>query len=172
MKRDKKKKGLVIIILLIAVLVLGVGYAAISNVTLHITGQATAISDNDNFDVNFIGTPSFSKTGASAGANIVAAISDVHTATIQVTGLKKVGDYVTATYDIKNVSPENITAALSASVDNSNETYFQVDYVFDQISLAKGDETAVTITVSLIKAVVSDDQNATIDVTITATPQE
>ena len=51
MRKDRKKKGLVIVLLLIAVLVLGVGYAAISSVTLHITGQAAATSDNENFDV-------------------------------------------------------------------------------------------------------------------------
>ena len=165
MRKDKKKKGLVIVLLLIAVLVLGVGYAAISNVTLHITGQATGVSDDENFDVNFIGTPSFSKTGASAGATVT------HDATIQVGGLKKVDDYVTATYDIKNVSPEDITALLSASISNSNETYFDVEYVFGQTSLAKDAQTTVTITVTLIKPVVTTDQNATIDVTITATPQ-
>ncbi len=171
MRKDKKKKGLVIVLLLIAVLVLGVGYAAISNVTLHITGIATATSDDENFDVNFVGTPSFSKTGASAGATVTAAISDVHDATIQVGGLKKVGDYVTATYDIKNVSPEAITALLSAEISNSNETYFDVEYVFGRNSIAKDAQTTITVTVTLIKPVVTTDQSATIDVTITAAPQ-
>ena len=171
MRKDRKKKGLVIVLLLIAVLVLGVGYAAITDVTLHITGQAAATSDDENFDVNFVGTPTFSKIGASAGATVNAAISDVHDATIQVSGLKKVGDYVTATYDIKNVSPEEVTAALSASVSNSNTQYFSVDYVFGQTTLAKDAETTITITVTLEKVVVTTDQTATIDVTLTATPQ-
>ena len=50
-------------------------------------------------------------------------------------------------------------------------TYFDVEYVFGQTSLAKDAQTTVTITVTLIKPVVTTDQNATIDVTITATPQ-
>ena len=51
MRNDKHKKGLVIVLLLIAVLVLGVGYAAITSVTLDINGQAAATSDDENFDV-------------------------------------------------------------------------------------------------------------------------
>ncbi len=171
MRKDKQKKGLVIVLLLIAVLVLGVGYAAITNVTLNITGQASATSDDENFDVNFIGTPTFSKTGANADASVVAAITDVHNATIQVSGLKQVGDYVTATYDIKNVSPEEITAALSASVTNSNETYFDVSYIFEDSSIAKNAETTITVRVELKKVVVGNDETANIDVAITATPQ-
>ena len=175
MRRDKKKKGLVIVLLLIAVLILGVGYAAITNVTLHITGQATATSDDSNFDVNFVGTPLFSKVGVTKGdasdVTVTPAITDVHDATIQVTGLTGVGDYVTATYDIKNVSPEAITAALTASVSNDNTEYFDVQYVFDQSSIAQNAQTTITVTVTLIKAVVSTDQTANIDVTLVATPQ-
>ena len=171
MSKEKNKKGLVIVLLLVAVLVLGVGYAAISNVTLHIKGQASATADNDNFDVNFVGTPVFSKIGANPDTNVTAAISDVHDATIQVTGLKQVGDYITATYDVKNVSPEDITAQLSASVSNSNEEYFDVAYLFDQNTIAKDAQTTVTITVTLIKPVVGNDETSTIDVTLTATPQ-
>ncbi len=171
MRTDKKKKGLVIVLLLIAVLVLGVGYAAITNVTLNITGQASATSDDDNFDVNFIGTPTFSKLGAGPDANIVVARADEHNATIQVSGLKSVNEYVTGTYTIKNVSPEAVTAALSATVSNNNPEYFEVTYVFDQNTIAQNAETTVTVTVKLIKVVVTTDQSATIGLTIDAAPQ-
>ena len=172
MRNDKHKKGLVIVLLLIAVLVLGVGYAAITSVTLDINGQAAATSDDENFDVNFVGTPSFDKMHANTDATIVAAISDVHNATIQVTNLKKVGDYVTATYDIENVSPEEIIAELSANVSNSNSTYFDVSYEFEEDAIAKGEQTTITVKVELKKVVVGDDQTADIEVAITATPQE
>ncbi len=169
--KNKQMKGLVIVLLLVAVLVLGVGYAVITNVTLNVTGQASATTDDANFDVMFVGTPSFNKTGAQADATITAAIQDDYTATIQVGGLKQVGDVVTATYEVENVSPEAITANLSALVNNSNTEYFNVTYSFANPSIAQGETTTITVSVQLIKVVVTTDQTATIDVTITATPQ-
>ena len=175
MRKDKKKKGLVIVLLLIAVLVLGVGYAAITSVDLNITGQASATASDDNFDVQFIGTPTFSKLGVVKGTAsdviVTAARSDIHDATLQVTGLTGVGDYITATYDIKNVSPEDIAATLSATVTNDNTEYFNVEYLFGQTNLAQNAQTTITVTVTLIKAVVTTDQTANIDIAIEAAPQ-
>ena len=54
MKNFKNKKTLQIVLLVvIAVVTLGVGYAAISAVNLIINGNATASVDQNNFKVHF-----------------------------------------------------------------------------------------------------------------------
>ena len=54
MKNFKSKKTLqIVLVVLIAVLSLGIGYAAISSVNLIINGNATASVNQDNFKVHF-----------------------------------------------------------------------------------------------------------------------
>ena len=53
-KNSAKVVGLV---LLIAVLLVAIGYAAITTVQLRINGNANATANQDNFTVRFSGTP-------------------------------------------------------------------------------------------------------------------
>ena len=56
MKNFKNKKTLQIVLLVvIAVVTLGIGYAAISSVNLIINGNATASVSQNNFKVHFTG---------------------------------------------------------------------------------------------------------------------
>ncbi len=48
----KKKNTFTAMVILIAVLLLGIGYAAISNITLIVNGNANIVADSD-FDVEF-----------------------------------------------------------------------------------------------------------------------
>ena len=55
----KNKKGLsTLIIVLVAIIVLGIGYAVIENITLTINGSATATANDANFKVIFEGATS------------------------------------------------------------------------------------------------------------------
>ena len=53
MKRIKSKKTFVGVFLILAVLFLGVGYAAIANIALKISGTLGATADDKNFKVAF-----------------------------------------------------------------------------------------------------------------------
>ena len=53
----RKTNKIILFTLIIVVLLLGVGYAAIQNVTLNIAGTASADASQSNFKVMFTGTP-------------------------------------------------------------------------------------------------------------------
>ena len=88
-------------------ILLGLGYAAITNITLNIAGTASATADSGNFKVRFVGTPEVSDPVAAS-----AKITADHTATISVQGLTTAGQFVTATYEIKNESQDVLHAII------------------------------------------------------------
>ena len=111
-----KTSKIVAIVLIAAILIIGVGYAAIGNITLNIAGSAKADPAQANFTVKFSGTPTTDKTNVAASsttANVTAAVTDDLNATIGVTGLTAKGDTVSATYTIQNTSAD-LSANLSA----------------------------------------------------------
>ena len=163
----KNNSKIVVLSLVLALLTLGVGYAAIPPLTLNITGSAGAKADPTNFKVEFMGTPV-----SSDSKKVTAAISatDKKEATLTVTGLTAKGDSVSATYTIKNYS-EDLSANLKASVTkNSNDEYFEVTPTLAKTSLVKGGDTTVTVTVTLKKTPVTSDVTSDIAVKVTADP--
>lgn len=163
----KNKKIFIVVALLIAVLLLGIGYAAISNITLTISGKATATPADANFVVRFAETP---YPSVSDGTKVTAERTDDKTATLNVTGLTAKGDTVTATYTIENASAD-LTADLSAAVtNNSNDTYFKVTPTLAKSSITAGTETTVTVEIELVKTPVETDVSSNITVTLTAKP--
>lgn len=145
----KNRKIFVGIALLIVVLVLGIGYAAITD-TLKITGTATTGIDQENFKVVFTGetNPATATDGVTATAN-----ANSKSATLEVTGLTTKGDSKTATFTIQNQSDE-----LKALVDVKtktieNDEFFTVDAVVANAgtALEPNGETTVTVTVTLDK---------------------
>lgn len=162
----KNKRILIVTVLLIAVLLLGIGYAAISNINLNINGTASATISDANFKVKFTGTPTVSDA-----TKVTAAVTDDLNATIDVTGLTAKGDKATATYTILNDSPDlGATLTATTSLTGTNADYFNVTYAFANESLAKGEDTTITVTVELLKTPVESDVTATVGVTITAAP--
>lgn len=167
----KNRKTLIITVLLIAILALGIGYAAIGNKTLTISGNAVGTPNDNNFKVKFTGTP----TKSDADKVKEAAILTDTTASIKVADLTKAGDSVTATYTIINES-EDLSANLSAALTNSNTTDFDVTYYFGNTtgtttaSLTKGQSTTITVVVTLKTTPVTTDVTSDITVNITATP--
>lgn len=161
----KRRNTYVGLILLLAVLMLGIGYAAMSNITLNIGGSASAIVEDENFKVKFTGTPEVSSS------DVTATITDDHNATLNVTGLSAKGDKVTATYTIENASEDLSASVAVPTITNSNEDYFTVttDMSASQ-TLAAGGNTTVTVTVELVKTPVDADQTADIKVSLVASP--
>ena len=161
-----KTTKIVGLVLIISVLIVGLGYAAIQNITLNIAGTAKADPSQANFTVKFSGEPTVSGSGKTT-----AAVTNDLNATMNVTGLTAKGETETATYTIQNTSAD-LTAEITAKTSNSNAEYFKVEYSFngDKTSLAKGEATTVTVKVTLIKTPIEDQVSSTIGLQITASP--
>ena len=155
---------ILIVIILVAVMLLGIGYAAIQNITLNITGTATADPSQSNFTVRFSENVQVSDSN-----KVTAAITDDTNATINVSGLTTNGDTVTATYTIQNTSAD-LSANLSVGTTNSNEEYFLIESKLGDETLTAGGATTLTITVQLIKTPISTVETSTIGIQITAKP--
>ena len=199
MKR-KNKEGKLFLGIIVAVLVLGIGYAAITGVNLVINGSATAKSSGqqEDFNVHFDNlvstgnyityaetaeedslTQSFvdskNVTAASSETDKAASIAvdnDGMNATVTVSNMTTVGDTVTLTLPVINES-DGIKANLSASVTNDSEEYFSVtaEPAIDTLN-GNGATTTVTVTVTVIDVPKVNDVEGTFTVTLTADPEE
>ena len=168
----KMKKSL-IMGLLIAVVTLGVGYAAISK-NLVVSGTGTMGPDPNEFKVKFTGEPT---TTPDSGVTLTAGVSSDLAATITVSGMTKAGQKATAVYTIQNDS-DDLKAALSIPTGNievSNSTYFQVDATLGKSLLAaKGTGTADTTTLTVVVTALrtpTEEQTTNITVTVKADAQ-
>ena len=158
-------------ILLVAIILVAVAYAAITNVELNINGVGSAQAKQENFKVEFIGTPSTSGKGTTT-ATINE--SDKTKGTVNVTGLTAKGDEAVATYTVKNLSSD-ISADLTAEATSSNQTYFEVICSLEKTTLKAQEETTLKVTVRLLKTPIDEtkeDLNSDIDVTLTAEPKQ
>ena len=158
-------------ILLVAIILVAVAYAAITNVELNINGVGSAQAKQENFKVEFIGTPSTSGKGTTTAT---ISESDKTKGTVNVTGLTAKGDEATATYTVKNLSSD-ISADLTAEATSSNQIYFEVICSLEKTTLKAQEETTLKVTVRLLKTPIDEtkeDLNSDIDVTLTAEPKQ
>ena len=158
-------------VLLVAIILVAVAYAAITNVELNINGVGSAQAKQENFKVEFIGTPSTSGKGTTT-ATINS--DDKTQGSVNVTGLTAKGDEATATYTVKNLSSD-ISADLTAEATSSNQTYFEVICSLEKTTLKAQEETTLKVTVRLLKTPIDEtkeDLNSDIDVTLTAEPKQ
>ena len=172
----KNKKLFIGIVLLIAILVLGVAYAAITG-TLKITGSASAIVSDSNFVVRFTDdeiTTDIQTVNTSTADDTKPSITATKTndlnATINVNNLTAKGDYATATYTIENAS-EDLSASLTATATNTNTEYFKVTttgITDEAITIEKGNPVTITVKVELIKTPTESTVSDTVTVTINA----
>ena len=163
----KKNKTLLGVALLIAVLMLGIGYA-LSTTTLKVGGTVTVDPEQTNFVVKFTAAED-----NNADAN-EATIGDGTNATFTVTSLKAVGDTAVATYTVTNNSAVGINAKIAAATvvkETENSEYYTATAAFADGTdvLAKGESATLTVTVKLDKAPV-DAITGKFTVSFTATP--
>ncbi len=177
----KKQKFLAVTLVVIATLLLGVGYAALGQIDLTITGNlsaakwdsATSKDFKVYFDKSVTPTTSPSEADSSITVNAVYGTGDEPTtATLDVSGLKSKGDVATATYTIKNGSNGMKATLTDPTVTWSNKDYFLVTAIVDSKTLAEDATTTVTVTVELINTPVTTEQNDTITITIGADPAD
>ena len=158
-------------VLLVAIILVAVAYAAITNVELNINGVGSAQAKQENFKVEFIGTPSTSGKGTTTAT---ISESDKTKGTVNVTGLTAKGDEATATYTVKNLSSD-ISADLTAEATSSNQTYFEVICSLEKTTLKAQEETTLKVTVRLLKTPIDEtkeDLKSNIGVSIKAEPKQ
>ena len=173
----KNKKTFIVLAVLIAVLMLGIGYGAISNITLNINGSATASPDDKNFTVQFdAATP----VEVAKNVDTIVAegkVKDAKNAEFTVSKLTAKGDYVTFTYTVENLSPD-LAAELSVKVvegvqqvTNDNTEYFAITPTVNApTTINAGGTTTVTVKVELVKTPIDTDKEANFTVTLDAAP--
>lgn len=145
----KNKQLKIFIIILVFIGVLGIGYAAIQNTIIQINGNSKVVVSSDNYNVHF--NRNIAPTVSSD--NITASIDDVDNkvAYFNVSDLVTMDDVATATFNVINES-NGIAALLSLEITNSNTEYFNVSKDIQKTNLLAGENTNVTITVSLKKS--------------------
>ena len=170
----QNKKGLSIVLFaLIAVIVLGVGYAAIEAINLTINGNATATPQQANFSVKFSADDG-DTTSENAG-NI--SVSDL-SASFDTVGLTKAGDKTTVTYTVRNSSPDlkaNITLTCNPQSGYNTEYFNNPVCKFgngtQEILLEAGGITTVTVEVEVKKTPILTDQTTQVVANLEASPR-
>ena len=158
-------------VVLLAIILVAVGYAAITNVTLNINGTAKSGANQSNFVVEFIGTPT---TGGKGTTTATINASKKTEGTVKVTGLTAKGDTATATFTVKNQS-QDLSADLTAEATSSNEKYFETICTVEKTTLKAQEETTLTVTIKLLKTPIDEtkeDLASNIGVSITAEPKQ
>ena len=168
----KKRTGIFAII--IAVLLLGVGYAAMSGKTISVSNATAKLSvDDNNFDVIFRNETTFSKTGV--GEITFTRTSD-HEVTFTLTGFTKKGDSAVITLPFRNDSDTLKAVLEDAVITNSDGNYFRVTAtsLAGTVLNEKGEDgegANLVITVEALKTPVEADITTTISATLNANPQ-
>ena len=158
-------------VLLLAVILVAIAYAAITNVTLKINGTSKSQANQTNFVVQFVGEPT---TGGKGTTTATINTSKRTEGTMNVEGLTAKGDTATATFTVQN-SSQDLSADLTAKATSSNENYFEVRCKIDDTTLKAGATTELTVTVELLKTPIDEtkeDLSTNIGVSITAEPKQ
>ena len=161
----KNRKTVVVAFLLVAMLLVGVGFAQLTD-QLLISGTAgvDASHSQEVFDGDIYFSKVISGTGCTAEI-----LSDPDQGEITVTAgaLKEVGNEVIATYTIKSESDLDVT--ITPSIANGNNTYFTVTTSWNDAPqvLPAGGTLDITVTVKLARTA-EEDQSTTFTVTLNA----
>lgn len=155
----KQKTTFITIALVVAILALGIAYAAITTQNLNVTGSVGATTTDANFDVSFV---TADITPTVAGDNVddeettitKTASASGKTGTITIAGLNTAGQEVTTVFSIKNNSTD-LNAKLEIPSINGivfdNTDWYEVTAELGSSTLAPGATTTLTVKVKLIK---------------------
>lgn len=174
----KNRKIVVVAFLLIAVLLLGVGYAALTD-TLTIIGNAhiDVGEANKTFDekIYFSAAEATSSTGSGTTADTASYTAD--DATFTANKLATVGQKSVFTFTITNDS--NVDAVITVAPNklsgdnnpsNSNTDKFTVEYSYpDGMNIAKNGGTIKVVVTVTVKEPVTSATSATFGIELTAT---
>ena len=186
----KNKKYLVSLFVLVALLCLGIGYAAVSkdlvisgNASMTETGQnADDITKEElekNFKIHFVKSNGYPETfkGTCTGddtATVTGTTEGNLTANITVTGLNIRNSFAEITFTVKNES-EDLDALFEEVKIVNTSAYFKVttDWNVEDngpVTIAAGADMPITVTIEVIKSAI-DAQEATFTITLPAKAQ-
>ena len=184
----KQKRTFITLLLVIALLCLGIAYAAVTSQTLTISGSAGVLTDEQKVNVIFTAAEVQGEAGTDYPGTVTANVdnSDKTKATINVSDFKTIGDSVTVIYTIENQQTD-LQATLAAPVvtltgagkqAGTPSGWFDVDCTLSGNTLAKngeaGDSQTATVVVTLNQTPVTADQvtaaSDTITIDIVASP--
>lgn len=156
-----KKRTYILVAILVAIVALGIGYAAVSTL-LEIEGTATVL-ESDGVVLEFTGTPT--NDGAEQGNSAAIDSNDPSKATCTVV-LKNYGDDATCTYTVQVGSSDTTLSAKSLAIsvyedsgyqtawsngNNGSSDYFDITSSIVGTTLANGSTTTASVTVTLKK---------------------
>lgn len=161
----KNRKKMITTALIVLVLLLGVGYATVSSVSLNINGTSKA--ETKELQVFYDGTNS----GTSAKVTAISSPANTRAATFTVENMT-LNETVTMTFEVKNYETDvNATLAAPNVTENTKSEYFQVTTSCDKTTLNAGDTATITVNVKLIKTPVSEEAGSTtVTVEMAASP--
>ena len=161
----KNRKKMITTALIVLMLLLGVGYATVSSVSLNINGTANA--ESKELQVFYDGVNS----GTSAKVTAISSPANTRAATFTVENMT-LNETVTMTFEVKNYETDvNATLAAPSVTQNTKEEYFRVTTSCDKTTLNAGDTATITVNVKLIKTPVTDEAGSTtVTVAMTASP--
>lgn len=161
----KNRKKMITTALIVLVLLLGVGYATVSSVSLNINGTANA--ESKELQVFYDGVNS----GTSDKVTAISSPVKTREATFTVESMT-LNETVTMTFEVKNYETDvKATLAAPSVTQNTNEEYFQVTTSCDKTTLNAGDTATITVNVKLIKTpVTAEAGSTTVTVGMAASP--
>lgn len=171
-----KQKRAILGVIVIATLIMGIAYAAVSTITLTITGNVTTNAASDNFKVYFTAV-----TQRSDETNVTASVTSGSTsATLNFSGLTKKNDSEFAIFEITNASNDVNAESVKVTAHDVDTEIIQIDAIMcdstgnaiQDYAVASGAKTYVKVTATLLKTPTSDDTTTTISVTIDAVPEQ
>ena len=171
-----RQKKMILGVILVVILLMAIGYAAVENITLTITGTASASAAQDNFKIGFTGTNIVSPETGNITVNATAT-AGATTAKVDVSGLSKKDDTGYAILEIQNTSNAVDASEVNVTAHAVDTDVFQIDAVMctadgtpiSNYALASGAKTYVKVSAMLLKTPTVD-TNTSISVTLTAKP--
>lgn len=165
----KNRRNVIVAFLLVAVLLLGVGYATLTD-TLTIIGNATIDKNaaNDKFDENiyFIAARCVDSTGTGKQGEDKATLTTDDDASFTAHSLAYIGEAATFEFTVKNASNVAVKVLVNSTKtsgvenpSNSNPSKFAVDYDYsrDDMVIPAGETMDITVTVTVAAPVVDAD---------------
>lgn len=179
----RKRKGLVVLAIVAMVAILGVGYAAITNVGFTINGSASAEGDQSAFKVHFSAVD-FDGAEIKTAADKIThneTQDDAHSGTFSISGLTTQGDNAQFVYTVKNDSTDLSAVIPKDSINVSSLTgkaaeYFTVSVVSENprgdVNIAPGASSTFTVNVTLNKTPIEKVDTGDLTVTFAAKPSD
>ena len=177
----RKRKGLIVLAIVAMVAILGIGYAAITNVGFTINGSASAEGDQSAFNVHFSAVGFDGEEIKTAADKIThnETQDDAHSGTFSISGLTTQGDNAQFVYTVKNDSTD-LSAVIPkdsikvSSLTGKAATYFTVAVESQNpagdVNIAPGGTTTITVTVTLNKTPIEKVDTGDLTVTFVANP--